>query len=124
VIRYLIDADCAVYAMAGRFPALTARMEKCAPGEIGISSISFAVAVGAGRGKPPPPEVVEAFVAAIPVFPFDDAAARAYARNPFKRGRFDRLLAAHALSLGVTVITNNEADFADVPGLKIENWTL
>ena len=43
---------------------------------------------------------------------------------PFKRARFDRLLAAHALSLGVTIITNNEADFADVPELAVENWTL
>ena len=43
---------------------------------------------------------------------------------PFKRARFDRLLAAHALSLGVTIITNNESDFADVPGLTVENWTL
>lgn len=125
MIRYLIDADCAVYAMAGRFPALTARMEDCEPGEIGISAISFAeIAIGIERGKPPPAEVVEAFVAAIPILPFEDAAARTYARLPFKRARFDRLLAAHALSLGVAIITNNEADFADVPGLKIENWTL
>ena len=54
----------------------------------------------------------------------DEAAAREYAKLPFKRARFDRLLAAHALSIGATVVTNNEADFADVPGLKIENWTV
>jgi tRNA(fMet)-specific endonuclease VapC len=60
----------------------------------------------------------------IPVLPFDDAAAHAYARMPFKRARFDRLLAAQALSLEATVITNNEADFADLPGLKVENWTV
>ena len=42
----------------------------------------------------------------------------------FYGARFDRLLAAHALSIGATVVTNNEADFADVPGLKIENWTV
>jgi tRNA(fMet)-specific endonuclease VapC len=58
------------------------------------------------------------------LLPFDEAAAREYARLPFKRARFDRLLAAHALSIGATIITNNEADFADVPDLKIENWTL
>jgi tRNA(fMet)-specific endonuclease VapC len=55
--------------------------------------------------------------------PFDDAAARAYARMPFRRGRFDRLLAAHALSLDATVVTNNLSDFADIPGLKVEDWT-
>ena len=36
----------------------------------------------------------------------------------------DRLLAAHALSIGATIVTNNEGDFADIPGLKVENWTL
>jgi hypothetical protein len=56
--------------------------------------------------------------------PFDEPAARAYAGLPFKRARFDRLLTVHALSLGAVVVPNNEADFADVPGLVVENWTL
>ncbi len=123
--RYLIDADCAVYAMVGSFPALATRIATCVPGDIAISAISFAeVVVGTERGKPPPQEVVDAFLHAIPLLPFDEAAAREYARLPFKRARFDRLLAAHALSLGAVVITNNEADFAGVPGLLVENWTL
>ncbi len=123
--RYLIDADCAVYAMVGSHPALTMRLSACMPGEIGISAVSFAeIVVGTERGKPPPAKVVNAFLSAIPLLSFDEAAAREYARLPFKRARFDRLLAAHALSLGAVVITNNEADFADVPGLLVENWTL
>ena len=43
---------------------------------------------------------------------------------PFKRARFDRLVAAHALSLDLGIVTNNIVDFADVPGLRVENWTL
>jgi tRNA(fMet)-specific endonuclease VapC len=125
VTRYLIDADCAVYAMTARYQPLRDRLTACAPGDVAISTISFAeVALGTENGKPPAPEVLEAFVAAIPLLPFNEAAAREYARLPFKRARFDRLLAAHALSLGVTIITNNESDFADVPGLTVENWTL
>jgi tRNA(fMet)-specific endonuclease VapC len=34
----------------------------------------------------------------------------------------DRLIAAHAVSAGFTLVTNNEADFKDYPGLKMENW--
>ena len=124
MIRYLIDANIAVYAMGGSYSVLRERMVACAPGEIAISTISFAeVAHGTYIGKPPSPELLEAFVAAIPLVPFDEAAARAYAHLPFKRARFDRLLAAHALSIGATVVTANLADFADVPGLQVEDWT-
>lgn len=123
--RYLIDADCAVYAMTARYEPLRERLIACAPGDVAISTISFAeVVLGADNGKPPSPQVLEAFIVAIPLLPFDEAAAREYARLPFKRARFDRLLAAHALSIGATIITNNETDFADVPRLKVENWTL
>lgn len=123
--RYLIDADCAIYAMTARYEPLRVRLTACAPGDVAISVISFAeVALGSEQGRPPSSEVLEAFLTAIPLVPFDEAAAREYARLPFKRARFDRLLAAHALSLGVTIITNNEGDFADVPGLTVANWTL
>lgn len=101
------------------------RIADCSPGDIAISAISFSeIALCVRLQKPPPPEVLEAFVAVIPVMPFDEAAAREYARLPFKRARFDRLLAAHALSIGAVVVTNNEADFADVPALQVENWTV
>lgn len=123
--KYLIDADSAIYAMSGRYPALAGRLQDCEPGDLAISTISLAeIALGAQFGKPPSPDVLDAFVAAIPPLPFDEAAARAYAGLPFRRARFDRLLAAHALSIGAIVITNNEADFADVPGLRVENWTV
>ena len=124
MIRYLIDADSVIYATSGRFPAMAARLQACAPGDVAISAISFAeVALGAQSGHAPSPKVLEAFVAVIPVLPFDEAAAREYARLPFKRARFDRLLADHALSIGATVVTNNEDDFAGVSGLRLENWT-
>lgn len=122
---YLIDADSAVYAMTARYEPLRVRLTACAPGDVAISAISFAeIALGSAQGRPPSQEVLDAFLVAIPLLPFDETAARTYAQLPFKRARFDRLLAAHALSIGATVITNNEADFADVPGLKVENWTV
>jgi tRNA(fMet)-specific endonuclease VapC len=125
VIAYLIDANSAVYAMDVGNEALKAKLAQCEVGTVAISTISYAeVAYGTYVGKPPSPEVLEAFVQAIPLLPFDEPAARAYAKLPFKRARFDRLLAAHALSIGAAVVTNNEADFIDVPGLKVENWTI
>src|SRR3546814_6826596 len=62
------------------------RIAECAPGEICISVISLAeIALGSQLGKPPLPETLEAFIEAIPLLPFDEAAAREYARLPFKR---------------------------------------
>jgi tRNA(fMet)-specific endonuclease VapC len=126
VTRFLIDSDLAIYSMGGEVDSpLNRRLMQCAPGDVAISAISFAeVALGTWNGKPPKQEVLDAFIRVIPIIDFDDAAARAYAQLPFKRARFDRLLAAHALSLGVTVVTNNEADFGDVPGLMVENWAV
>ena len=121
--RFLLDANTAIYALSGQAPAMRAKFEDCEPGEIAISAISYAeIALGTHAGRPPSAEALEAFVAAIAVLPFDESAARVYAQLPFKRARFDRLLAAHALSIGATVVTNNEVDFADVPGLETENW--
>jgi tRNA(fMet)-specific endonuclease VapC len=125
VIGYLLDTDCSVYAMLGTHPRLRSRMAECEPGDVAISAISFAeIVMGENLGHPPDREVIEDFISVVPILPFDEAAARAYAQLPFKRARFDRLLAAHAMSIGATVITNNEADYADVPGLTVENWTL
>ncbi|MEO9131966.1 MAG: type II toxin-antitoxin system VapC family toxin [Sphingomonas sp.] len=121
----MIDTDCCVYALTGSHPALRARLMEREPGTVAISSITFAeIALGSSNGKAPPMKVLEAFVGEIPILDFDEAAARAYATLPFRRGRFDRLLAAHALSLGAVLVTNNEPDFADIPGLVVENWTL
>ncbi len=120
-----MDSDCAVYAMLGQFPALADHLTECEPGDVAISAISYAeIALGTFNDKPPPTDVLDAFLEAIPLLAFDAQAAQTYAGLPFKRARFDRLIAAHALSLDAILVTNNEQDFADVPGLKIENWTL
>jgi tRNA(fMet)-specific endonuclease VapC len=110
--------------MLGTYPRLRERLSELAPGQVAISAISLAeIVVGQNLGYERDRAVIEGFLTVVPILAFDEVAARAYARLPFKRARFDRLLAAHALSIDATVVTNNEADFADVPGLKVENWT-
>ncbi|WP_420383572.1 type II toxin-antitoxin system VapC family toxin [Novosphingobium sp.] len=125
MISYLIDTNCVIFALADAASPVTRRIAASQPGTLAISAITFAeVALGSHRGKPPPPQALDALLAVIPLAPFDEAAARLYATLPFRRGRFDRLLAAHALSLGAKIVTNNVADFSDVPGLDVEDWTL
>ena len=124
-MNYLLDADCCIYVGDARMPHLQARLAQQPRGSVGLSAVTLAeVLLGSEQGKPPTPQQIAAFLEQIPLVPFGNDAARAYARLPFRRARFDRLVAAHALSLGATVVTNNMPDFADVPGLRVENWTL
>jgi tRNA(fMet)-specific endonuclease VapC len=123
-VRYLIDTNCCIYLFGGRYPELGRRVSATQAGEIGLSVIVLAeLAVGAHRGKAPADERLARLREEMPLLSFEEQDAEVYARLPFKRGRFDRLLAGHAVSRGLTLITNNEADFADVAGLRVENWT-
>jgi tRNA(fMet)-specific endonuclease VapC len=63
----------------------------------------------------------------VPVLAFNEVAAERFgilraAIRDRRRDALDRLIAAHALAIGAVLITNNEADFLDYPGLRIENW--
>lgn len=123
-MKYMLDANACILLLAGH-PNVVTRASGCFEGEIAISAIVFAeIALGSWRGKPPSMIVMDGFARRFPPLPFDEPAAKQYAQLPFRRGSFDRLIAAHALSLGLILATANEADFADVPGLKVENWTL
>jgi tRNA(fMet)-specific endonuclease VapC len=123
-LRYLLDANVIILALGGTGGALRDRLAATPVEELVTSTIVLAeLEHGTLRGLPPTSEQLAAFFARVRVLPFDEDAARAYARLPFRRGRFDRLIAGHALSLGLTVITSNLADFADVPGLLVEDWT-
>lgn len=120
-----MDANSVIHLIADAFPALTARVADTEAGAIGVSSIAFAEVIwGSANGKPPILPLLDAFAEQIPLVPFDEAAARAYASIPFKRGTFDRLIAAQALSQGLAVISQNVRDYEDVPGLRVENWTV
>lgn len=121
---YLIDTNTLIYLASGQYPSLARAVESTPLGDIMVSTIVFAeLALGSANGLAPPLEVLDRLTEQMPLIAFDEAAARAYARLPFRRARFDRLLAAQALSLGATVITRNIRDFADIPDLKIEDWT-
>ena len=124
-MKYLLDSNILIAIGLDANDAVIARAAECDEGDLVTSAIVFAEVIhGSERGKPPPLERLALMAEEIPVLAFDDAAARAYAMIPFKRASYDRLIAAHALSQGLVVVTDNEADFADVPGLKVENWTV
>lgn len=123
-MKYLLDANICILLLGRPGANLVKRVKECDEGDLAASSIAFAeVAWGSWNGKLPPLWMLDGFSSEVTILPFDEAAARHYAMLPFKRGSFDRLIAAHALATGLTLVTNNEADFADIPGLTVENWT-
>ncbi|WP_339814258.1 type II toxin-antitoxin system VapC family toxin [uncultured Imperialibacter sp.] len=108
------------------------RFRSISLGEIGISSITLSE-LNYGVMKSALPEknklALAQFLVPLEILPFNEDAAIAYGRiradlenkgTPI--GPLDTLIAAHALSLNQTLVTNNEKEFARVISLKIENW--
>ena len=121
--RVLIDSNIAIYVLRDSASRPAVRISELLPGTVVTSAIVYAeILLGI------PPEETDARISVerlferVPVLPFDAGAAQAYARIPFKRARFDRLIAAHALSLNLILVTNNESDFRNIPDLAVENW--
>jgi tRNA(fMet)-specific endonuclease VapC len=128
--RYLLDADTASYALRGQ-GRVGARILQHAPSEVCISSITLAeLRFGAESKKSQKlRRAIRTFVKGVEVLAFDEAAAdrfgevaAALAERGTPIGVTDTLVAAHALSLGFTVVTNNTRHFGQVMGLKVENW--
>lgn len=121
--RYLLDTNICIYLLRNSGPA-AARLREAGPEAVAVSAVTAAELLAPRRAVAPADRALEAeFLGLFPVLPFDRPAAEAYARLPFRRGRYDQLIAAHALSLGFILVTNNEADFSGVDGLQLENWT-
>ena len=122
-MKFMLDSNVVIAVALATGEAVRRRMAEYQEGDFAISSIAYSEVIhGSVRGKPPELARLQAFIEEVPVLPFDEKAARSYATIPFKRAGYDRLIAAHALSLGLTVITDNVKHFADVPGLVVENW--
>lgn len=122
--RFLLDSNICIYLLTAASPELREKVSEQEAGTLCCSAINLAeIAVGYGAAAREAADL-DAFLKNVPAVPFDETSARIYGTLPYRRAVFDRLIAAHALSLGLTLVTNNEADFADVPGLKVENWTV
>jgi tRNA(fMet)-specific endonuclease VapC len=127
---YMLDADTVSYALRGEGRVASGILAH-SPSEICISAITLAeLRYGAERKKSQKlRRAIRGFIRDITVVPFDEAAAERFAvvaaelsaaGTPI--GLIDTLVAAQALSLGFTVVTNNTRHFASVRGLKVENW--
>ena len=120
---YLVDTNICIYILADAESAAARRLGACSPGVAAASAITYAeLMLGLAQASVEEGAKARRFFEQVPVMPFDVEAAVAYARLPFRRGSYDRLLAAHALALNLTLVTSNVRDFHDVPQLRVEKW--
>ena len=128
-MAFLIDTNIAIHARDGTESVLEKLAEH--DGAVLLSALSLAE-LQRGLYKNPAYTALrrvrlEVLMEHIPILPFDAAAARIYghiiAQCGWLKGRdYDRMIAAHAISTGSVLVTNNAADFRDIAGLSIENW--
>ncbi|MDP3175241.1 MAG: type II toxin-antitoxin system VapC family toxin, partial [Phenylobacterium sp.] len=122
-----------IYLMKHQPPQVRARFAECFVGDVVISAITlaeleFGVACsGEAQAQAHNQVLLDSLLEDILVAPFETQAARAYgplraANRERNKDALDKLIAAHALSLGVTLVTNNQADFKTYTGLNVENW--
>lgn len=128
-MAYLIDTNIAIHVRDGTDSVLEKLAEH--DGAILLSALSLAE-LEQGIYKDPANAAIrrarlQVLLRHIPVLPFDAKAAAAYgqiiAQCGWAKGRdYDRMIAAHALVTASILVTENISDFADIPGLQLENW--
>jgi tRNA(fMet)-specific endonuclease VapC len=129
--KYMLDTNICIYLMKHHPAEVKERFDQCFVGEVVISAITLAEleygVTCSGAAAPSNRAQLESFVEDVPVAAFEATAASAYGPARFanrerSRDALDKLIAAHAIALGVTLVTNNETDFATYSGLVVENW--
>ncbi len=132
-MEYLLDTNICVYIIKRKPFEVFAKFKELTIGSVGISSITLAeLHYGIEKSLFPVKnrEALEQFLTPIEIIDFGIDASNEYGkiRAELEKkgtiiGPLDMLIAAHAISLNVVLVTNNEREFVRVPGLKIENWT-
>ena len=129
--KFMLDTNICIYLMKHQPPQVRARFAECFVGDVVISAITlaeleFGIACS-GESQARNQAALDGLLEDLLVVPFEARAARAYgplraANRERNKDALDKLIASHALSLGVTLVTNNEADFRGFSGLVVDNW--
>jgi tRNA(fMet)-specific endonuclease VapC len=127
----MLDTNICIHLIQRRPPEVLERFRSLTHADVVLSVVTLAELRHGVERNPQMKEAAERaltlLISFLPVVPFDNDAAVSYgvlaaAVRDRKRDALDRLIAAHAVSLDLTLVTNNEADFRGYPGLRVENW--
>ena len=131
-MKYFLDTNICIYVINKRPSAIIAKFTEVPPQELGISAIvvsELRYGVAKSQQAERNQQLLDAFLRPFQIVPYGKKAAQAYGtiRAELEKkgqpiGREDLLIAAHAVSADLTLITNNEDEFRRVPNLRVENW--
>jgi len=129
----LLDTCICVFLIRTKAATVKDRFDTFKLGDLGVSSITAAeLRFGADKSADPGKNhrQLDQFFLTLPILPFDEPASLHYGeirahleRSGTPIGSMDLLIAAHARSMDLIVVTNNQCEFQRVPGLNIEDWS-
>ncbi len=132
MLKYMLDTNVCIFTIKNRPQQVREAFNRFYD-QLCISSISLMELIyGAEKSAHPEKNiaVVEGFAARLEVLSYDEAAANhagqlraEFARSGTPIGPYDQLIAGHARSRGLIIVTNNRREFDRVPGLRVEDWT-
>jgi tRNA(fMet)-specific endonuclease VapC len=132
MIEYVLDTNICIYLIKRKPAAVIERLRQSRISQIGISSITLSeLEYGVAKSaKPEQNQIALAqFLAPMEILAYGDEAAHQY--GPLRAfletkgtpiGSLDMLIAAHVISIGCILVTNNEKEFSRIPNLQIDNW--
>ncbi|MGJ3249146.1 MAG: type II toxin-antitoxin system tRNA(fMet)-specific endonuclease VapC [Elainellaceae cyanobacterium] len=131
-MKYLLDTNICIYLIKQKPTKVLTRFSTFALSDIGISSITVAeleYGVYKSQQQEKNRNALMQFLISLEIVEFDQTAATLYGsiRSDLECrglviGSMDMLIAAHALSLGATLVSNNVREFARIDNLSLENW--
>lgn len=131
-MKWMLDTDTCIALIKRRSPGLIQRLQAKAVGDVGLSSITLAE-LRFGVAKSTRHEqnyaALDQFLLPLDIAAFDELAADSYGNVRAKLqsqgkpiGPLDTLIAGHALSLNVVLVTHNTDEFKRVKGLRLDDW--
>ncbi len=132
MMKFLLDTNTCIYIIKRKPLDVIERFNQIKISQIGISSITLSeLLYGVSKSSKPEQNQIALtqFIAPLEILLYSDEAAHYY--GPLRAhlekqgtpiGSLDMLIAAHALSINCTLVTNNEKEFTRIPNLKINNW--
>ena len=133
-MRVMLDTDICIYLIKRKPVSVLRHLRDMTPGDVCISAVTLSelcFGVAKSERSAQNAAALEAFIVPLIVAPYDAAAAHEYGtvRAALEKrgtpiGGLDTMIASHALSLHVDLVTNNVREFARVERLRLADWTI